>query len=440
MSMRMEKFCRIVRQAGGRSYFVGGCVRDHLLSSSESDRDILVVGISMDDFRALFPKAHVQKEPFPVFRFWLDGHLSDICLARRERKLAPGEEPSSDAAVTRGGVEVVCSPDITIEEDLSYRDITINALAKEITSGRIVDPFGGRRDLRAQRIEAVSERFSHDARRALRAARFHAKLGFEITERTRELMHLCGAGITELSSGTVFNELRKVMEYSVPSRFFIALKEADILRDAFPFIDRLAGVSLDDGEGDAFDHAMTCVDEVSLATESPKTRFAALMHDIGSGLGGGAEGHGALGADLITDELPQAYDYGKWRRAAAAAARWHAELPIAASDPARLIDMMEDVQRSGLEGPEFDKIIFADAGTHFWFLQKDAFGSILGAASNIKECLSECGTEEAELRAALADAIERAGSTGTHKKRRRRGRSSSRRRRAGRAASRNEGA
>ena len=170
----MKDVAEKIKNAGGKLYLVGGSIRDKLLGLEPKDFDYCVTGLSAEEFQMLFPDAIIRGKDFSVFD--LDG--SEYALARRERKISKGHD----------GFEIESDKKITIEEDLIRRDITINSMAYDILEERLIDPFNGRKDCENKIIRATSNAFSEDPLRVYRAARFAAKYGFEIEEKTLILM------------------------------------------------------------------------------------------------------------------------------------------------------------------------------------------------------------------------------------------------------------
>lgn len=259
-----------------RTYLVGGAVRDRLLGRAVDERDFVVVGATADDLLARGFQ-QVGKD-FPVF---LHPHTRDeYALARTERKTAPGYH----------GFSVHADPDVTLEEDLQRRDLTINALAED-PSGILIDPYGGLADLRARVLRHVSPAFAEDPVRILRVARFAARfddLGFEIAPETMELMRaMVEAGeVDALVPERVWQELARALGEDRPSRFFEVLRECGALVRLLPELDRLWGVPQPakwHPEIDTGVHVMLVVDMAARLSPSLEVRFAALCHDLGKG-------------------------------------------------------------------------------------------------------------------------------------------------------------
>lgn len=255
-------------------YLVGGAVRDRLLGLPVRERDWVVVGAEPEELeRRGFLR--VGRE-FPVY-LHPQTH-EEHALARRERKIAPGYR----------GFTTQFSPDVTLEEDLRRRDLTINAMA-ESSDGRLVDPWGGRRDLEARLLRHVSEAFVEDPVRILRLARFAARfaeLGFRVAEDTRALMRTMVASgeVDALVPERVWQESERALAEPRPDVFFEVLRECGALAVVFPEIEALFGVPQPPKwhpEIDTGVHTLLVVRCAAQLSASTAVRFAALVHDLG---------------------------------------------------------------------------------------------------------------------------------------------------------------
>jgi tRNA nucleotidyltransferase (CCA-adding enzyme) len=257
-------------------YLVGGAVRDSLLGREVQERDYVVVGATAEELEKQGYRA-VGRD-FPVFlhpetRF-------EYALARRERKTAPGYR----------GFVTEFAPDITLEEDLLRRDLTINAIAQR-DDGSLVDPFDGQADLAARTLRHVSPAFAEDPVRVLRVARFAARfalLGFTVHESTRALMRsMVDAGeIASLVPERVWQETERALGEDSPQVFFEVLRECGALRVIFPEVDRLFGVPQPEQwhpEVDTGVHVMLCLKRAAQLAAPSTVRFAILAHDLGKG-------------------------------------------------------------------------------------------------------------------------------------------------------------
>lgn len=196
-------------------YLVGGAVRDELLGRAHGERDWVVVGSSPEEMQALGYR-QVGRD-FPVFLH--PDTREEYALARTERKTGPGHT----------GFVCHAGPEVTLEEDLLRRDLTVNAMARD-AAGNLVDPYGGARDLAARVLRHVSDAFTEDPLRLFRVARFAAQLpGFTVAPQTLALLRAMVAGrqLHELSAERVWAELDKALACAAPARFFEVLAEAD---------------------------------------------------------------------------------------------------------------------------------------------------------------------------------------------------------------------
>jgi tRNA nucleotidyltransferase (CCA-adding enzyme) len=257
-------------------YLVGGAVRDALLGREVRERDYVVVGGNADELLAAGYKP-VGKD-FPVFLH--PQSKAEHALARRERKTGPGYR----------GFVTEFTPDITLEEDLLRRDLTINAIAQR-ADGSLVDPYGGEADLQARVLRHVSPAFSEDPVRVLRVARFAARfasLGFTVHESTRALMRKMveDGEVAALVSERVWQETERALGESRPEVFFEVLRDCGALAVIFPEVDRLFGVPQPPQwhpEVDTGVHVMLCLKRAAELNAPVTVRFAVLAHDLGKG-------------------------------------------------------------------------------------------------------------------------------------------------------------
>ncbi len=256
-------------------YVVGGAVRDRLLGLPVADRDHVVVGATPDEMIALGYQP-VGRD-FPVFLHPVSHE--EYALARTERKSGRGYT----------GFVVHAAPEVTLEEDLARRDLTINAMAED-ADGRLVDPYGGRRDLDARLFRHVGAAFAEDPVRILRVARFAARYAdFSVAPETLALMRqMVEAGeVDALVPERVWQEVSRGLMEKRPSRLFEVLRACGALARLFPEIDRLFGVPQPPAyhpEIDTGVHVMQVVDWAAAQGHALPVRFAALMHDLGKGV------------------------------------------------------------------------------------------------------------------------------------------------------------
>lgn len=271
--MDILKIAKRIQEAGGILYLVGGAIRDEIIGKEIYDRDYAVCGIVSEKFQELFPEAKIRGKAFEVF----DMERTEFALARRERKTSFGHK----------GFQTDVTKDITIEEDLARRDITINAIAKEVLTGRIIDPFNGIDDIKNGIIRKTTNAFLEDPLRVYRVARIAAKTGFMVEKETLALMNSLKEELLTLSKERVFCELEKALKEDEPSIFFNVLRQANVLDVYFKEIYDLIGVEQlvkYHPEGDVYNHTMLALDNASKLTKDTAIRFAVLVHDIGKGI------------------------------------------------------------------------------------------------------------------------------------------------------------
>jgi tRNA nucleotidyltransferase (CCA-adding enzyme) len=257
-----------------RLYVVGGAVRDRLLGLPASDRDWVAVGATPEQMLAAGYRA-VGRD-FPVF---LHPHTGEeVALARTERKSAPGYH----------GFVFHADPDVTLEDDLRRRDLTINAMAED-GHGEVIDPYGGRRDLAAGVLRHVSEAFAEDPVRLLRLARFAARFHtFTVAAETEALMRrLVDEGeVDALVPERVWQELSRGLMEARPSRMFEVLRGCGALQRLLPEVARLWGVPQrpeHHPEVDTGVHLMLVLDQCARAGAPLAVRWACVAHDLGKG-------------------------------------------------------------------------------------------------------------------------------------------------------------
>jgi len=302
-------------------FLVGGAVRDELLGREPRERDWVVVGASAETMTGLGYR-RVGRD-FPVFLH--PDTNEEYALARTERKTAPGYR----------GFVVHAAPEVTLEEDLRRRDLTINAMARD-ADGQVIDPYGGRADLDQRLLRHVSPAFAEDPVRILRVARFAARLagdGFQVAPETLALMReMVAAGeVDALVPERVWQETDRALGEAQPSAFFMVLRECGALARVFPEIDRLFGVPQPERwhpEIDTGVHTLMVLEQAARLSPDKAIRFAALVHDLGKAttparLLPAHHGHGERGERIIRElaerlRIPTAY-----RDLAMLASRYH---------------------------------------------------------------------------------------------------------------------
>ena len=294
----------------GQIYLVGGAVRDALMGRETRDRDWCVVGSSPQEM--LDAGFMSVGKDFPVFLH--PQAKEEYALARTERKTAPGYH----------GFEMHAAPDVTIEQDLARRDLTINSIAlhadsmpangqfdvKNIPENALVDPFGGQQDLRDKVLRHTSPAFAEDPVRILRVARFAARYaGFSVAKPTMDLMRrMVASGEADaLVAERVWQEIAKGLMEEKPSRMFAVLRQCNALQILLPEVDRLWGVPQPEQHHPEIDtgvHVMMVLDMAAQLNAPMPVRFACLMHDLGKGTTREEElprhiGHEARSANLL---------------------------------------------------------------------------------------------------------------------------------------------
>src|SRR5690349_12808463 len=309
-------------------YLVGGAVRDRLLGRPVHERDWVVVGASPEELErdGFVP---VGRE-FPVF-LHPQTH-EEYALARLERKVGLGYR----------GFTTQFSADVTLEEDLKRRDLTINAMA-ETPSGEIIDPYGGRRDLQARLLRRVSEAFIEDPVRILRVARFaarYADLGFRVADDTLALMkRMTESGeVDALVPERVWQETERALGETRPDVFFETLRSCGALARIFPEVAALYGIPQParwHPEIDTGVHVMLVVRYAAKIDAPVIVRFAALVHDLGKALSPpemlpSHRGHEEAGVPLIEDLCARLKVPTGYRELAILTARYHPQVHRAA--------------------------------------------------------------------------------------------------------------
>ena len=347
------KTAQKIEKAGGRLYLVGGAIRDDLLGKKTHDEDYCVTGITAEQFQKIFPEAHIRGKAFEVF----DMYGKEFAIARTESKYGVGHKE----------FEINTSPNITIEQDLARRDITINSIAKDVLTGRIIDPFNGRKDIENKIIKATTKAFKEDPLRVYRVARFSAQLGFKVEEQTIEQMKELKKELDTLSGERVFEELKKALNTPKPSIFFEILKKANVLDIHFKEINDLIGAEQPvqyHPEGDAYNHTMMVLDKsAELTEEYPinrklEIRFSALVHDLGKGTTPKEQyphhyGHEERGIKLVEQLGHRVKAPNAWMKCGKTACREHMRGGIFYKmKPAKKVEFIERISKSilGLDG------------------------------------------------------------------------------------------
>lgn len=323
-------------------YLVGGAVRDQLLNLPVKDRDWVVVGATP---KTLLQQGYQQVgKDFPVF-LHPDTH-EEYALARTERKSGSGYT----------GFTCYAAPDVTLEDDLQRRDLTINAIAYS-AKGEYIDPYHGIDDIHAKLLRHVSDAFSEDPLRVLRVARFAARfapLGFTIAPETMSLMQeMTNSGeLNALTAERVWKETEKALHSQAPQVYFEILHQCGALKILFPEINALFGVPAPKKwhpEIDTGIHTMMVLAMASRLTDDIAVRFSALCHDLGKGVTPVENwphhhGHGPAGVPLV-EALCQRYRIpNQIRDLAKLAAKYHDHLHrIEKMRPSKIIRLFDAI-------------------------------------------------------------------------------------------------
>jgi len=321
-------------------YLVGGAVRDGLLGLNVKERDWVVVGSTREELLRL--KYREVGRDFPVF-LHPESH-EEYALARLERKTGPGYR----------GFSVEFGPEVTLEEDLARRDLTINAIA-QAADGTLIDPYGGQQDLKARLLRHVSAAFVEDPVRVLRVARFAARfapLGFKVAPETMDLMRAMveRGEVDALVAERVWQETEKALCEAAASEFFRVLRECGALKLIYPEVDALYGVPQPPQwhpEIDTGIHTLMVLDQAVRMSADPKIRFAALVHDLGKGTTPPAEwpshrGHEERSVALIDELCERLRVPGDYRDLSVIVARYHGNVHRALElRPKTILEMLE---------------------------------------------------------------------------------------------------
>ncbi len=345
---KIEKIAKIIEENGGRLYLVGGAIRDRILGiEQEKDKDYCVTGFSQEKFQNLFPNAKIQGKDFPVFIL----ENQEFALARKERKTGIGHKK----------FEFLVDENISIEEDLARRDLTINSIAENVLTKELIDPFDGKKDIQNKILRKTTNAFQEDPLRAYRVARFSATLGFTVEPETLKAMEKLKQELTSLSKERVFTELQKALASHQPSKFFETLKKANILQVHFLEIAQLIGKIQPvehHPEGDSYQHTMIVVDNSTKLTENLAIRYSCLVHDLGKGLTPKEMlphhyGHDEKGVEQVANLSKKIGVPHQWEKCGKVACKWHMKAGIYEKMTAKKqVDLIENVAKTilGLEG------------------------------------------------------------------------------------------
>lgn len=304
-------------------YLVGGAVRDIVLGKKPKDYDYVVVGSTVQ--KMLDAGFEQVGKDFPVF---LHPQTKDeYALARTEKS----------CGLRHKDFVVDFNPEVTLEQDLYRRDLTMNAIAYDSANGVYIDPYGGAEDIKNGVIRHVSEYFADDPLRMLRAARFAAQYGFRIHPDTMSLMHaMVAKGLHfGLTTERVWQETVKAMSTNKPSVYFNVLFELGILQHYFPYVHALHGVPQPEQhhpEVDTYVHVMMTADKAAeLSNGNPLVVYAALVHDLGKGITPRDElphhrGHEEAGVSLVQKMSNALKVPALYKKAGVLSSRYHLDI------------------------------------------------------------------------------------------------------------------
>ncbi|MEA9978928.1 multifunctional CCA addition/repair protein [Pseudomonas sp. 10B1] len=258
-------------------YKVGGAVRDRLLGKAVADTDWVVVGATADEM--LDKGYRPVGSDFPVFLHPKTGE--EYALARTERK----------SGIGYGGFTFHASPEVTLEDDLVRRDLTVNAIAEDI-DGNLTDPYNGKKDLKLRILRHVSPAFAEDPLRVLRVARFAARYapdGFTIASETLLLMRQISESgeLQALTAERCWKEISRALMENQPQVFIRVLRECGALEELLPEINALFGVpqpAVHHPEIDTGEHVLSVLEQAAIHHQPLSVRWACLLHDAGKGL------------------------------------------------------------------------------------------------------------------------------------------------------------
>lgn len=390
------------------TFLVGGAVRDHLLGLKIIDRDWVVVGGTPEQMTNMGFKP-VGKD-FPVFI--KPGSGEEYALARTERKTAKGYQ----------GFAFNTSPNITLEEDLARRDLTINAMA-QAPDGSIIDPFNGQTDLKAKTLRHVSDAFIEDPVRILRIARFAARFDFEVADETMQLMKnmVENGEVDALVAERVWAEFHKALSTERPRKFIEVLYDCGALARILPEVHALFGIPQPEQHHPEIDtgiHTLMVLEQACILSSDPIVRFAALMHDLGKAKTPKDEwprhiGHEQLGVAVIHGLCQRLRVPTKFRELACIVSEYHLKMHrLSELKNTTILKLLESTGslRNEERAKHFVFACEADAKGRTGlenrdYPQRDLFFSYLAAANSVD---SQAIAKQFDNGAAIKDAIRRA--------------------------------
>lgn len=285
-SPHLQALLEVITRGGGKALLVGGSVRDHLRGLKPTDIDLEVYRLPSDQLEALLSAEFVVKavgKAFGIFKVMVDrnGHVMtfDVSLPRLENKSGQGHR----------GFVITCDPHMSFAKAARRRDFTINAMAIDIEHQTLIDPYGGAKHLQQHKLRHVSEAFSEDPLRVLRAAQFCARFDLELDPETRDLCVSLKDELATLSRERIFWEMKKLLLAQKPSKGLEVLRATEALI-LFPELAHLIGCAQEPKwhpEGDVWIHTLMVVDQAAKLTEALEEEMrlivvaGALCHDFG---------------------------------------------------------------------------------------------------------------------------------------------------------------
>lgn len=317
-------------------YLVGGAVRDKLLGIKSNDRDYVVVGATTELMESLgFKQVGAD---FPVYLH--PETKEEYALARQERKTGKGHK----------GFETRFSPDITIEEDLARRDLTINAIAQDVKTGEIIDPFNGIKDIQNQILRATTKAFEEDPLRILRLFRFKAKLGdnWVISNETQYKVHKNKDKIKELSPERIWLEFEKALKTKHPDIFIAGMEEIGLLPELTSMRHLPAGPIQHHPEGDAFTHTLLCIKASADNGLPPEVVFSLLCHDLGKAdcweKRGNLHGHEEAGIPIVENLCERLKVPNKYKKLSLLVTKFHGRIHgVLEMAPKKVYDLIHNL-------------------------------------------------------------------------------------------------
>lgn len=318
-------------------YLVGGAVRDKLMGIPIKDRDWVVIGATPEE---MIREGYIAVgEDFPVFLH--PETKEEYALARTERKSGKGYK----------GFVFYSSPEITLEDDLKRRDLTINAIAED-EDGNLIDPYGGEADLKNGILRHISSAFVEDPLRVLRVARFAARFGFKIADETMELLKTISKSgeLDALIPERVWSEMQKALTGKYPTRFILALKSCYALEKLFPEIEALFGIPQDKKSHPEIDvgrHTLMALNQSVQLSSDPLIRFAVLVHDLGKATTPkkqlpNHDGHESRGVKIINSFCKRYKVPNKYHDLAACVSEFHLDChKIQEMNPKEILEKLE---------------------------------------------------------------------------------------------------